>query len=223
MALLSDVLTTVARLCNYMKETVPTAGSADEASLQATINAVTKWIQKYTGHTFKKTAYTNEEYSTERGQTLNLEHFPVISSLTVKLERRNSQMKEDDWEEVDSEYYVVDYESGIIELMGGLVFYRTKNGYRVTYTAGYDFDNATTFLGDTAAADVEIAAWMICQDIQNSKGKSSDVKSERLGDYSVTYADALKSIFDNPQAKAILDQYKDIGDELSVLTPLQSV
>ncbi len=223
MGLVTDALTTVARLSSYMKVTTPAVSSADEASMQATINAVTKWIQKYTGHTFKKTTYTQELYSTEEGQTLNLEHYPVISSASFNLERRNSGLNEDDWESIDTDYYIVDYDSGIIELMAGVTFYRTKNGYRVTYTAGYDFDNITTFLSDTDAADVEIACWMICQDIQDSKGKSSDVHSERLGDYSVTYADALKSIFDNPQAKSILDQYKDSGDELSVLTPLQSV
>lgn len=223
MSLVTDVLTTVARLSDFMGIDAPASGSALETSMQVTINAVTKWIQNYTSKTFKKTAYTNEEYTTERGQTLNLKHFPVLSSESFLLERRNSQLNENEWETVDGDYYTVDYDAGIIESMGGLIFYRTRYGYRVSYTAGYDFNNTTTFLGETAAADVEIACWMIAQDIQKNKTKDTAISSERLGDYSVSYGEFMNSMFKNPQAKEILDHYRDEGQELSVLTPLQTI
>lgn len=222
----SNALTTVARLSSYMDITVPTVGSASEALMQAAINAVTSFIERYTGITFKKTTFTRELYDTEKSQTLNLKHYPVISTESFILERRNSGLNEDDWETIDSEHYTVDYKAGIITMMAGVYLSRARQGYRVTYTAGYDFDNTATFLADTEAGDIEIAAWIISQDIVNSKGSDSSVKSERIGDYSVTFAEASKIMFDHPQALAILNGYKDLGDDadsLGVLTPLQTI
>ena len=49
---------------------------------------------------FKKTTYSQEEYDTEESQTPNLKHFPVIEGETFRLERRTSDLNEDDWEVV---------------------------------------------------------------------------------------------------------------------------
>lgn len=219
----TGALTTVARLADYMGIDVPASNSTLENSMISTINAVTSYIERYTGITFHKTDYI-EIYDTERGQTLNLKHYPVVDSSPFILERRDSQLNEDSWEEIDSLYYRVDEDSGIITALDGIYFFRTRQGYRVTYTAGYDYDNITTFLGDTEGGEVEVAMWLIAQDVQNNKGQDFSIKAEKIGDYSITYGDLTKVMFGNPQAKEILDMIKDQGlDELGVLTPLQSI
>lgn len=218
--LASNALTTPERLASFMGIDTPTGPSL--VAMEVIINSVSSFIERYTGRTFKKTTFTNEEYAGERGQSINLKHFPLISSEPFIISRRNSQLNEDGWEDVDALYYAVDYNSGIINSMGGSFFGRNQNGYRITYTAGYDFDNVTTFLGDTEAADVELATWLIAQDIWKNKSVDPNIKSERIGDYSVTYAESMGTMFQNAQAQGILDTYADLLGE-GVLTPLQSI
>jgi hypothetical protein len=191
------------------------------ALMENIIGSVTDFIEKQCGRRFKKTTYTQEMYSTEESETLNLKNFPVISTAPFVLERRDSSMNEDDWEVVDTLYYHIDYTVGMIIGAGGLTFARTINGYRVTYTAGYDFDNVATFLGDTEAADVELAAWILISSVWNTgTGAGANVQAERIGDYSVTYAKT--ALFDD-DLKKILDKYAQ-GEALGmgVITPVQS-
>lgn len=215
MSLVAWSLTTVARACSYMDITTPTG--AQLTALESIINSVTMFIESYIGRRLKKTVYTQEMYDTEEAETLNLRHFPIVSGTTVLLERRSSGLNEDDWETVDSEYYHIDYDSGMLIGAGGIVFFPTRNGYRVTYTAGYDFDNTATFLSDTEAGDVELAAWMIIEAVWNKKKGGGAVESERIGDYSVTYK---KFLMENEDVKSILDRYT-ISDEIGVITPVQ--
>lgn len=210
------VLTTTSRVSSYMEISVPTGSSL--TSLEAIINSVTDFIENYCGRRFKKTAYVQEVYSTEEAEIMNLKNFPVSSSDMFLLELRTSALNEDDWEAVDSEGYHVDYDNGIIVGAGGNKFARTVNGYRVTYTAGYDFDNVTTFLSDTAAADVELAAWMLVEAIWNKRRGGSGIERESIGDYSVTYR---KEMMANEDIRAILDRYAPMTD-IGVITPLQS-
>lgn len=218
----SNALTTVSRLSDFMGIDTPAEGSATYRKLEARINSISNFIQRYTGITFKKTTYNEEVYVTERSQTLNLKHYPVLSSEPFLLQRRTSGLNENNWETVDGEYYVVDYDAGIITAMASIYFFRGQATYRVTYTAGYDFDNSATFLGDTLAGDVELALHMIAQDFENNTGSGGNVKRERIGDYDVTYADAKGTMLNNADATAILDYYKDLVAE-GPLTPLQSI
>lgn len=222
MALKAGALTTVARLSGYMKITTPAVDSVDESIMQTAINAASSFIERYTGLIIKKQTYT-EILDSERGQTLNLKHFPVISGESFRVEQRSSQLNEDNWQDLDSLYYRVDEDAGIIEMMDGVYFFRTRQGYKVTYTAGYNFNNTSTFLGDTEAGDIEIAIWIIAQDIVNNKGQDASIKSERIGDYSISYGDMSNLMFSHPQVKQILDSYKNEGADLGVLTPLQSI
>jgi hypothetical protein len=217
----TNALTTVARLAGYLKISVPANPSTDYTILESIINAVSTFIETQTQRKFKKTSYV-EIYDSERGQTLNLNNYPVVSTSPFVLERRDSQLNEDQWEEIDSLYYSVDNENGIIDCLDGVYFFRTKRGYRVTYTAGYDFDLAATFLSDTDAGDLEIAVWILGQDLYRNQGSDSSIKSERLGDYAVTYAEMTGVAFSNPQVLEIINKYKK---ELtsSAMTPLQSI
>lgn len=222
MTLNSNALTTVARLAEFMGIDTPASGSVTENKLISRINAISNFIERYTNRTFKKATYTQEEYISERAQTLNLKHYPIISAEPFIIERRNSQMNEGSWETIDGEYYSVDLDSGIVHNMGGIFFFRGLNLYRVTYTAGYDFDNSATFLGDTAAGDVEFALFLIAQDFEVASGTNSNVKSEALGDYKVTYGDIKGTMMKNPDALAILDGWTDDILAGGPLTPLQN-
>lgn len=217
----SNALTTVSRLADYMGIDTPTASSSLENQLIAYINAISNYIERYVGMPFKSTTYTQEEYTVERGQTINLKHYPIVSASPFLLERRNSNLNEGSWETVDSTYYTVDTTAGIVNAMASIFFFRGQNLYRITYTAGYDFDNSTTFLSDTEAGEVELALWLIAQDFYTNKGQDMNIKSEKLGDYSVSYGQVQGTMFSNPQGLSILDHWRGIMMD-SPLTPLQS-
>jgi hypothetical protein len=216
MAIKTFALTTVQRAADYAD--LGTLTGLDNTIMERIIDSVTSFVESYTGVRFKKTTYSLEEYDTEDSETLNLKHFPVIESAAFTLSRRTSSLNEDDWETIESKYYHVDCDTGIIECAVGVVFSRTHKGYRVTYTAGYDFDNSATFLSDTIAGDVEMAVWFLCKTLWDRKKGSIDVQSESIGDYSVTYK---KALMENDDIKAILDAYKDT-ETSGVITPFQA-
>jgi len=217
MAVKSYALTIASRLSAYMDITTPTGTKL--TVMEAIIDAVTEFIEDYLGYRVQKTAYTNEEYDTEEGQVLNLKNFPVVSGETFTLQRRTSALDEDSWETVDSEYYHVEEKSGIIYGAGGWEFSRTRRGYRVTYTAGYDFDITGTYLSSTEGGSIELAAWMLCEGIWSKRKGGSGIKSERIGDYSITYT---KLLMENEDIKSLLDKHASADDSFAVLTPLQA-
>jgi hypothetical protein len=186
--------------------------------MERIVDTASAFIENYIGFRVMQTAYNNEEYATEEGQILVLNNFPVNSGETFTLQRRNSALDEDEWETVDAEYYHVDWDPGIIHGAGGWEFSRTRNGFRVIYTAGYDFDNSSTFLSDTEAGDLELAIWQLALTMYNRKGGTVGIKSEKIGDYSVVYA---KAVLEDENIKSILDKYVR-KDDIGVLTPLQT-
>lgn len=207
MAVKSYALTTRQRLIDFLGlGTV--SDTTKQNVLDRIIDAVTEFIENYIGYRIKLTTYTNEEYDTEEGNKLILDKFPVVTF--TQLQRRNSSLNEDNWETIDSQYYHVDLNAGIIYGAGvgkygaGWEFAKTRRGYRVTYSAGYDFDNAVTFLSDTQAGDLEFAMWTLCGIAWNQRKQGGGVQSERVGDYSVTFR---KAIYENEDLKAILDKY----------------
>lgn len=212
MTLLAYALTTVQRAADYLGLGTVASGSALETKLQAEINAVTAFIENYIGFRVKQTTYTNEVYDTEKGDTIILQRKPVSG---VVLQMRASSLNEDSWETIDSQYYRVDEAAGIIYGMAGWRFARARGGYRVSYTAGYNFDNSTTFLGETAGADLELAAFMLIGAVHSRAASGAGIKSERIGDYSVVYQGAL---MENDDVLSILDKYADIATG-TYLTP----
>ena len=208
MALKTYALTTVARLCAFMDISVPTGGAL--TAMTEMINAVTELIEGYIGRRLKETAYSQEEYDTEYAQTLNLQNFPVSTTAAFTLESRKSSENENEWDTVESKYYHVDNISGIIEGAGGSRFVRTTKGYRVSYTAGYSFDNSSTYLADTVAGDIELAAWMLMSGVWNKRrgGSAGEIASERIGDYAVSYRATL---LQSKDVRAILDKYAEVG------------
>lgn len=206
MALHSYALTTVQRAANYIGLGTIASGSTKETILQVLINSSTDFIERYIGMRIKQTTYTNEEYDTDAGDALILKNRPVVS--VSSLQRRDSGLNEDEWETVDTEDYHVDEEAGIIYGAGGWKFSKTRQGYRVTYVAGYDFDLSTTYLSDTEAGDLELVTWFLVASAYSRGKGGAGIKSESIGDYRVTYEGSL---MENSDIKSILDKYADIS------------
>lgn len=202
MAVQAYALTTRDRLKAFLGLTSTT--SAQDTLLDVIINSVTTYIENYIGFRVKKTTYTNEVVDTDNDSII-LKRGPITGAVSIS--RRNSGLNDDSWETIDSNLYFVDTDAGIIRGAGGYKFGNSRQGYRVTYTAGYDFDNTTSYLGDTEAADLEMAAWMLAAAMWNLKGGSGGVKSESIGDYSVVYQ---TSVLNTPELQDILDKYAGI-------------
>jgi len=205
MSLISYALTTVARYKVFAGIT----SSTQDDLIELLINAATDYIESYCGRRFKKTTYTQEIYDGDNSMVLSLRNFPVDSSAAFTIEWRNSGVNEDDWETIDSQYHTVDYESGIVKAMGGLKYRGNRSSLRVTYTAGYDYDNAATFLGTVGAGDLEYACWELVKNALNNSNLNSNVQSEHLREYSVTYF--AGGVYSNSVVMDILDKYKNIG------------
>lgn len=212
MSLLSYALTTVARQKQFLGITETTY----DAVLEATINATTDWIEHYCKRRFKKTAYAGEKYTGKGSKTLQLRNFPVDSTATFHLERRDSQLNEGGYSAIETNVYVVDYSAGLVNIIASTdnfftttdSFARIPDYYSVTYTAGYDYNNSTTFLADVGAADLEHACWKLVAAAFNQRKQSGNIESEKIGDYSVTYT---KEIMLDSDLKAILGAYRSFS------------
>lgn len=196
----------------------PASGSVDESILERLIDTVTELIENYLQFRVKQTAYTAEEYDTENGEVLVLQNYPVSSTADFILQKRLSGLNSNTWETVDTSYYHVDYDAGIIYAVRGAQFAQTRRGYRVDYTAGFNYNNTTTFLAETEGGDIELACWMGVAAMWNRRRGGVGIKSESIGDYSVTYHDA--SVLENPDIQALLDKYARIDMPIA-LTPIQ--
>lgn len=214
MAVKSYALTTRQRLKDFLGITAN--DDTTNNVLDRIIDTTTEFIENYIGFRVKETAYTNEEYDTEKGDVLLLKNHPVDSGQTFTLQRRNSSLNEDDWETIDTEFYHVDYDAGIIYGAAGWKFARTRRGYRVSYTAGFEYDNSSTFLSETTGGDLEWAAWQLGGIAFERRKGGGGIQSERIGDYSVTYA---KSVLENEEIRSILDKYAN-QEAGAALTPL---
>ena len=216
-ALKDYALTTPDRTKDYLQ----ISGDADDDLITRLINGITEYVERFTARHFQKTEYSAANYSDElhsvgMGEvSMNLLNYPVISTAEFKLEHRDSNLNEDDWEEVDQERYFVDYNSGIIYTANGTTFAEGIKNYRVTYTAGYDFDNEETFLSDTAAGEVEIAVWKLVGACFQRRA-SAGVQQESIGDYSVTYTSAS---LEDEEIHDILVKFKNFDIGLGGRTP----
>lgn len=200
MALKAYALTTIARFKTFAGIT-----TADHDTLLTDlVNIVTELIERYCKRRFKQTAYTNELLDSDGAETLFLGQYPVSSSASFTLEERNSESNEDDWDTIDSEDYFVDYDSGIIHRAGREHWRVGKQAYRVSYTAGYNFDNAATYLADTTAGDLEYIVWKIVKTIFDRRQSQTGITSESLGDYSVSFNAA---VMESDEIKEVLDKY----------------
>lgn len=205
MAVKSYALTTRARLIEYLGLDASSLTSAQENVLDRIIDAVTEYIEKYIGFRVKQTEYTTEEYDTDDSGSLILNRYPISTSANFTIQRRDAALNEDDWETIDSKYYHINHDTGIVHGASGWKFRKGRSAYRITYTAGYNFDNSATFLSDTEAGDLEYAAWSIASTLYNKRKDGFGVAEERIGDYMVKYAKSNQLLTE--EVTSILDHY----------------
>lgn len=213
MAVVSYSLTTRQRLIDFLGLSSTTA--TEDNVLDRLINVTTAYIENYTGRRIMQTAHTNEMHDGHRDERILLKNWPVDSSSSFTLQYRDSGENEDDWETIDSEDYYVKYLEGIIHRVGEANWIKAIRKYRVSYTAGYNYDNTTTFLSDTAGGELEFVAWKLAATAWNNRQGDPRTASERIGDYSVTF---FASIMEDPALKDMLDRYQRF-EMVSVMTP----
>ena len=191
MAVKSYALTTLARLKDFIGISVATY----DTILETIIDVCTDIVEAETGRRFKQTSYSNEEYHGSGQNTLVLKNYPVVSGETFNLEKRGAVTREDNWNSIDSELYYVDEEAGIITMAGSGIFLKVPYHYRVTYTAGYNFDNAGggSTLNDVGIGDLEIAFWKLCNNVYAGRKSQTGIKSESIGNYSVTFGELMST------------------------------
>jgi hypothetical protein len=216
MSLKTYALTTVSRVESFLGLTF---NATEDSIMESIINMVTEYVERYTGRRFKQTAYTNEKYHGYGNDKILLKNFPVSTTATFDLDFHTTPENEDEWDDVDSEDYYIDYDAGIVYPTWGGDFRKERFYYSIDYTAGFDFNNTTTFLSDTTAGDLEFAVWKLCAAAWNRRRGDPGVESERIGDYAVTYGQV--AMFEDPDIKAILDKYK--RDEVfGVISPINT-
>lgn len=196
-------LTTVARLKAYLGISASTYDSV----LEVIINALTDFIENECDRRFKQTAYSGTKLDGKGSNEIVLPQWPVSSTATLKLyERSGGTFGSDDWSEVDSSSYRIDYDSGIIR--GNFKFAKGFQNYKIDYTAGYNFDvNAGTpiYLSAIGLSDLELICWKLAsREFAKRKG-GGDISSIRLYNYSVSFT---KEAYSDDEVKEVLFKYK---------------
>lgn len=189
--------------------------NTQDEKLKMLINMATDYIESQTGRRFVSTVHTNEEFDGSGTFNLTLNH-PIVSF--TQLQVNSNFDNSDNWQTVDSSEYWIDNETGIItkissfsdfdeenengEALSDLGFQRGKNKYRATYTSGYS----------TVPYDLQFACMTIVGNLLNSGATGGAIKSESLGDHSVTYQDINQSTggMSGGILEDVLSKYRDI-------------
>ena len=202
MAINANGLTTVDRVKTFIGITV----ADHDTLLERLINQVSDFVEHYCDRTFVETANSNEIYDGTGTEKLFLENYPVSSTETFTLEKRNSNQNVSSFDTIESEHYFVDYDTGIIET-NGWGFAQFPRHFRITYTSGYAFDNFTpgATLESVNIGDLEYAVWKLVANVYYMRKDSSNVASESIGDYSVTFR---KSTMTDQEIKDVLNRFK---------------
>lgn len=202
MAIITNGLTTVDRVKTFLGITVADYNTI----LERLINQVSDFVAHYCDRTFRETVNTNELYDGTGTGKMMLKNYPISSTATFVLEERTSSQNVSSFDLIDTNLYFIDYNTGIIELTSGNTFAEFPQSYRITYTSGYDFDNVTpgATLESVGLGDLEFAVWKLVSNAFKMRKDTSNVQSESIGDYSVTFR---ASTMTNKEIKEILDYY----------------
>lgn len=174
---------------NQVQEALEISSGPDDARLNGFINRATDIIESYCGRRFISTTYTNEVYSGDGSQFLELRNFPVTT--LSQLQMRTGDFSAPNWETIDTALYQLKTEGGqdrgIIYLASpGLLvagfndsgFIKGTNNFRTTYTAGYAFASLPNDLQEVC---IEIVSYLF-----NRRKATPGMRSETLGRYSYT-------------------------------------
>lgn len=215
MALKAYALTTVQRAADFIGLGTLTQGTTKYTVIELLINAMTEYIENYVGFRVKQNDVTSQELDGDGSDTLFISGVNLSNIAT--LQYRTTGDSSSGWETIDSDQYHIYEDEGYIRFIGSRKFMAGKRNYRVSYRSGYDFDNATTFLADTEAGDLELAIWkLVAAGWERRKG-GGGIKSESIGDYSVSYTEG--GSFADPDVIAILDNYRSFSGPITYATP----
>lgn len=164
--------------------------SSKDDLLEILINQATDYIENECNRRFESTVYTEQEYSGRGIKTIQLDEFPVITF--TLLEVNNNTDNTDNWSEIDTDNYWVEEDTGILTKTTN--YAKGNKNYRATYTAGFT----------TIPHDLQFACMMLVSETFN-KRKAMGVKSESLGDHSLTF-ESIKQ--ENSAFTAILSNYR---------------
>jgi hypothetical protein len=166
--------------------------TGSDSDMEFLINAVTEFIEGRTQRRFKSTTYTQERYDGSGNEELFLNQYPIIT-MTL-LEKSNVGDNSNSWESIDSTDYWVDEAVGM--LVKTTNFVKGKENYRATYTAGFA----------TIPYDIQFLAMSLIDHFLKLK-KGSGIKSESLGDHSITF-EGIMSV--NPMLIQLMNRYRKI-------------
>ena len=197
---MADLLDYALTNLNDVKETlgISSGDTSKDNLIKRKINQATEMIEKYcNGRRFKNTTYTNEEYDATNSNQLILRQYPITSTETLALQRRDSSQNEDSWDTVDTEHYFVDEGAGVVD--GNFSLSGRWNRYRVTYSAGF-----ATIPSDISEAAVTLAAYLV-----DHAQSGSGVAMKKEGQREIRYhkPQESKSLFEDLGLDDILAPY----------------
>jgi hypothetical protein len=207
MAKIDSAYTTLARQKSFMGITSTT----NDTLLTRLILSATDFVKKYTRRDFFRQAYSNEQYHGTGTTKLVLKNYPIDSGETFSLQQRAPSWTDDvngDWQTIDTDQYIVDYDKGIIHFQG--VFAKGILNWRVSYTAGFyvpadnEFDDETDDEKDLPM-DLEGAIWDLVSAYFNDRKTNKNIKSSRVRDISITYRSAVQK---DEEMKRVLQFYR---------------
>lgn len=165
----------------------------DDTLIDSLIERASKIIDTYTNRTLEAQDI-EEEFDGTGTNDYVLKQYPVNS--VSKLSYRSGYIGDITWKEISSKYYTYYEHSGTLRYADKFTI-RPK-GYKVEYNAGYA----------TIPADLEQACIDLVTHYYNTRTQKG-IKSERIGDYSITYGDGLNTI-EMLGLNTILDTYRNI-------------
>lgn len=180
MAISQYSVTTLSAVKNYLR--IDDTDTSNDAILESLIDAVSQAIETYTGRFFVRREVIEEPHEAN-GKIIELDHYPVSSVSTVMINAS----------ELDPGQYTITKYAGVIE-----TDFTMEGAVLVTYTPGYSDTSADT------PKDVQLAAWKWISQIFNSE--NPNIKSETLGDFSVTYFDIEENV--PKEVAPLLENYR---------------
>ncbi len=180
---------------DQLKEHLGVTDASQDSYLQSLANRVSAYIERYTGRVFGRTVTVTDEVADYPNTgTLLLGNTDVTAVSSVKL---NDVVMDAGAYKWNSAGEINLPAPGRWDLNWSSVP-SGNNSIKVTYTYGVP----------SVPLDLELAALEIAAAVHARRKGQGQKVAERIGDYSVQYADAAKAISSMPDQLGILDSYR---------------
>lgn len=182
-----------------LNELKDTGITGTDAYLTALITRVSAIVEKYVGRSLSGSASYTEEYDGNNTGMIVLRQYPVQAVTAVDMV--TGDLGDPNYDAVNSDLYSIAGKDtnlgspfGVLNLTGEVA---GNDRYRITYTAG-----EVTVPETIKQAVIDLCGYYL------SSAKSSGVKSETLGEYSITYGGNGNSTIKSLGLDFILDLYR---------------